>query len=103
MNFIFFIFSSGVSVRFTDSAFNLTENQAVPVCTEVSGDTLARSVTVTLLLSSSEGAIPPLCMPIGIVLDPTQQDNEESMFMPTIKSIHLYRRTVDKVTCMICT
>ena len=40
---------------FTSLVFNATENQSVPVCTLLSGSTLARNVTVTLHLSSTEG------------------------------------------------
>ena len=54
INFMYFV-NAGVTVAFTNTAYNLTENQNVLVCTQLSGSMLARNVSVTLHLNSTEG------------------------------------------------
>lgn len=47
----------GVNVEFTGPTFALSEDESVPVCIQLSGPFLARSVIASLQLSTNEGNV----------------------------------------------
>lgn len=58
-------FFVGVQVDFSRNMFLVMENQTVPVCIEIFDGVLARNITLSLLLNSSEGK----SMVVGIYYD----------------------------------